>query len=350
MAVFILDDDSADISFVDQRLYFLSQFLRRDLNFFDKRFCVHSCSSLFIVKALGLRDGGIVKAPVPLPFQILETDSRSILSPVSGFLADAGFTHSLTPARNCTYGCSYCYVPTMRVQAGLRAEDWDHWGHRTTFKRNAAELLRRELRPEQVIYCSPLTDPYQPAESERCLLPGLLDAVERHPPRVFVIQTRGTLILRDIDLLMAAAARTSLRVSFSITTDREDVRRIFEPHCEPVEERWQAIAALQAAGIETSVALAPILPSDPEALVERAVAVSHGPIVADPLHVRAVKRSGATTREAAAAICRHHGWTDWLDPEFQQSILARMSAAAKVAGRDFGHGPVGFGLLAKAVF
>jgi DNA repair photolyase len=280
-----------------------------------------------------------------LPFQILEADARSILSPVSGFLAEAGFTHSLTPARNCTFGCSYCYVPTMRIQGGLLPEDWRHWGARTTFKSNAAELARRGLRPHQAIYCSPLTDPYQPAESDARLMSGLLEAVAGHPPRAFVIQTRGPLILRDIDLLREAAKKTILRVSFSITTDREEVRRIFEPHCAPIEKRWQTVEALQAAGIETSVAIAPILPSNPEALIERAVRCSRGPIVADPLHVRAVKRSGATTREAALSICDRHGWNDWLDPTFQGDVLARMANAAGAAQREFGHGPAGFGLL-----
>jgi DNA repair photolyase len=104
-----------------------------------------------------------------MPFQIFETESRSILGPVSGYLAEAGFTHSLSPARNCTFGCSYCYVPTTRVQAGLRPEDWTHWGQWNTFKRNAAELLANALRPHQVIYCSPWTDLYQPAESEERL-------------------------------------------------------------------------------------------------------------------------------------------------------------------------------------
>jgi DNA repair photolyase len=282
-----------------------------------------------------------------LPFQILGTEARSILSPVSGFLAEAGFTHSLTPARNCTFGCSYCYVPTMRVQGGLRPDDWKHWGAQTTFKTNAADLLQRALRPQQVIYCSPLTDPWQPAEAERRLMPGILGAIANHPPRVFVIQTRGPLILRDIELLQRAAEVTSVRVSFSITTDREDVRRIFEPHCAPIEERWRAVEALQTAGIETSVAIAPILPCDPEALIERAVACSRGPIVADPFHVRAVKRSGATTREAAISICERYGWNDWLSPEFQRSILNRMATAAVAANREFGHGPPGFGLLAK---
>jgi DNA repair photolyase len=281
-----------------------------------------------------------------LPFHVFATEARSILSPVSGFLAEAGFTHSLTPARNCTFGCSYCYVPTMRVQAGLRPEDWQHWGEQTTFKSNAAELARRSLRPDQVIYCSPLTDPYQPAEETERLMPGLLQAVANHSPRVFVIQTRGPLILRDLALLQEAARRTRLRVSFSIMTDREEVRRIFEPHCASIDERWRTVETLQEAGIETSVAIAPILPCDPEAMIEHAVTSSQGPIVCDPLHVRAVKRSGATTRIAAVRICEHHSWQEWLDPRHQQTILARMAAKAKASGRDFGYGPGGFGLLA----
>jgi DNA repair photolyase len=285
-----------------------------------------------------------------LPFEILQAEARSILSPVAGFLREAGFTHSLTPARNCTFGCSYCYVPTMRVQAGLRAEDWRHWGERTTFKRNAAELLRRSLGPGQVIYCSPLTDPYQPAEADQRLMPEVLEAVAANPPAVFVIQTRGPLILRDVELLRAVARRTRLRVSFSITTDREEVRGIFEPHCASIGKRWQTVAALRTAGLDVFATLAPILPCDPEALVGRALEVSAGPVVVDTLHVRAVKRSGATTREAGIAICRRHGWAEWLEPEFQRSMLDRMRTVAEAAGREFGHGPSGFGLLANALF
>jgi DNA repair photolyase len=233
----------------------------------------------------------------------------------------------------------------MRVQGGLRPDDWRHWGEFTTFKSNAAELLRRALRPEHVIYCSPLTDPYQPAEETQRVMLEILRAVMESPPRAFVIQTRGPLILRDLDLLREM--QTSLRVSFSVTTDRDEVRRIFEPHCATVEERWRAVEALRDAGISLSVAMAPILPCDPEALVERAAAVSNGPLIADPFHVRAVKRSGATTREAAARICERHGWSEWLDPAFQREVLARMELSARTSGREFGYGPPGFGLLAR---
>src|SRR5579863_2714306 len=98
-----------------------------------------------------------------MPFQVLETNAKSILSPTSGFIAEAGFTHSLTPARNCTFGCSYCYVPTMGIFGGLRSDDARRWGQLTTFKTNAPELLAHELKPSQRIYCSPVVDPYQPA-------------------------------------------------------------------------------------------------------------------------------------------------------------------------------------------
>jgi DNA repair photolyase len=276
-------------------------------------------------------------------FEILQTEARSILSPVSGFLAEAGFTHSLNPARNCGYGCSYCYVPTMRVYAGLRPEDWNRWGQRTTFKSNAAGLLRRELRPGQIVYCSPLTDPYQPAEERQGLMRDILRAVVDAPPKVFVIQTRGPLVLRDLGLLKAAG----VRVSFSITTDREDVRRIFEPHCAPIEERWRTVRALRDAGIPVFAALAPILPCDPAGLVGRAIEETVNPIVADPFHVREVKRSGATTRQPGLAICERYGWEKWLAPEFHRELLESMRGIAERAGRRFGCGPAGFGMLAE---
>src|SRR5213078_4556677 len=112
-----------------------------------------------------------------MPFQVFEAEARTILSATTGFIAEAGFTHSLTPARNCTFGCTYCYVPTLGIYGGLKPEDWQRWGQFTTFKSNAAALLGRELRPNQRIYCSPLVDPYQPAEEAERAMPPILKAI-----------------------------------------------------------------------------------------------------------------------------------------------------------------------------
>jgi DNA repair photolyase len=273
--------------------------------------------------------------------ELRATAARSILSRTSGFIAHAGFTHSLTPARNCTFGCTYCYVPTMRIQGGLKPEDWKHWGHFTTFKSNAPELLDHSLKPDQLIYCSPLTDPYQPAEEQAALMPRILEALLPRPPRLFCVQTRGPLILRDIELLKALNAR----VSFSITTDREDIRRIYEPHCASIAERFQVIEALRAAGIVTFATLSPLLPCDPENLMAMAIEATDQPIIADPFHQRVTKPNGATTREAAVRISERRGFVEWHDAAFQSDVLARMAAVAACAGRDFGVGIEGFAKL-----
>jgi DNA repair photolyase len=285
--------------------------------------------------------------PPPIaPGHPRSVEASRILSPTSGFIAEAGFTHSLTPARNCTFGCSYCYVPTLGIYGGLKPEDVRRWGQFTTFKTNAAELLRRELRAHQRIYCSPLVDPYQPAEAAGRHMPRILDAVLETPPRVFVVQTRGPLILRDLNRLRLLSWRTTLRVSFSVTTNREDVRRLYEPHCAPFAERLEVIRRLREAGIETYATLAPLLPCDPEELALLALKASRRDLIGDPLHVRAVKRHGATTREAALRVSAAHDFNPWLDAEFQARVVDRIRAAAEAMGHGFATGPAGFGQLA----
>ncbi len=278
---------------------------------------------------------------------VYRASSKSILSATSGFIAEAGFTHSLSPARNCTFGCTYCYVPTMRVYGGLQPDDWQHWGEFTTFKSNAAELLRKALAPDQKIYCSPLVDPYQPAESTEALLPHVLDALLERPPRVFVIQTRGPLILRDLARLQALAQRTNLRVSFSIPTDRDDIRRVYEPHCASIAERFDTVRQLRQAGVQTYATLAPLLPCNPEKLLDYALAATETDIIGDAFHVRSVKKLGATTREAALRISQRLGHTRWHDPDFQNEIVDLMQRHAAAHGRRFGVGPQAFGWLAE---
>ena len=282
-----------------------------------------------------------------MPFEVFHAESKSALSPTTGFIAQAGFTHSLTPARNCTFGCSYCYVPTMGIYGGLKPEDWKHWGHFTTFKSNVPELLRRELRGGQVIYCSPVVDPYQPVEESEELMPQILDELIARPPRVFVIQTRGPLILRDLARLAELSKRTALRVSFSLTTNREEIRRLYEPQCATIEQRIEAVRRLREAGIDTFATLAPLLPCDPEELARLALDATNRDVIGDALHIRAVKPNGATTRAAAFAISERHEHSAWLNAGFQTNVAARIAKIVNNAGRRFATGPEGFRWLTQ---
>ncbi len=235
----------------------------------------------------------------------------------------------------------------MRVYGGLKPQDWSHWGQFTTFKSNAPDLLRRQLRSDQVIYCSPLVDPYQPAEETQRLMPQILAELLARPPKIFVIQTRGPLILRDLDQLIELSRCTSLRVSFSVTTNREQIRKLYEPHCATISRRIETVRRLRDAGIQTYATLAPLLPCDPEELAALALDATCSDIIADPLHIRAAKPRGGTTREAAFAISGRHEFSAWLEPKFQAEVTARIGHTVSEAGRRFASGTEGFGWLAQ---
>ena len=177
-------------------------------------------------------------------------------------------------------------------------------------------------------------------------MPGILEALADRPPRAFVLQTRSPLVLRDLPLLRQLAELTRVRVSFSITTDDEAVRRRYEPHCEPIADRLEAIRTLRRAGLAVHATLAPLLPCNPELLAQLALDATSTDVIGDPLHVRATKRSGATTRDTAYRVAERFGDEEWFEPVFQSEIVERIRAVVERAGRRFAIGPRGFGLLA----
>ncbi len=178
-------------------------------------------------------------------------------------------------------------------------------------------------------------------------MPEILKSVLDTPPAAFTIQTRGPLIERDLELLVEVSRKTKLRVSFSVTTDDDRIRRLYEPHCESNDRRFETICRLREAGIDVHATLAPLLPCNPEVLAERAIAATTCDLIGDPLHVRQVKKSGATTREQAWRIAKIHHHDEWFDPVFQTTIVERIRRIAEGRGRRFATGTEGFSWLAQ---
>jgi len=103
------------------------------------------------------------------------------------------------------------------------------------------------------------TDPYQPAEGRYRLTRACIEVLaDRSNP--FSIITRGPLIVRDVDVLTAAASRAAVTVTFSVPTLDDSVWRTTEPGTAPPLQRLRALSALASAGIRASVGMAPILP------------------------------------------------------------------------------------------
>ncbi|MEC0231831.1 SPL family radical SAM protein [Paenibacillus alba] len=200
-----------------------------------------------------------------MSIKISHKSARQLLTKASGFLE--GYSHTLNPYTGCVFACSYCYVRQMPV-ALFRDEGW---GDFVDVKDNAAELLAKELaraesRGPVKIFMSSATDPYQPIEHKERITRSLLEVMSVHPPDFLFVQTRSPLVTRDADLFELLGDR--VRVSMTVETDREEVRRAFTPSAPPIPARLQALRELAARGIPVQATIAPVLPSS-EQFAER---------------------------------------------------------------------------------
>src|SRR5438270_2229290 len=233
-----------------------------------------------------------------------QINARSIFSPATGFIQRGGFDWSCNPYVGCTFGCTYCYAMFLPQNRRPR-EEWGRWFQP---KVNAPELARRHAHKVagQAVYLSSVTDPYLPAERSLRLTRGVLEALVPYQPRL-LIQTRGPLVVRDIDVLKKFR---SVRVNLSIPTDSERVRPALEPKAPPLERRWQALAALRAAGLPVGVCVTPMLPlEDVEAFVRRLAEFAPDVLVTQHFH-DAGGGFGADTGEMARDLLEQRRWTE----------------------------------------
>lgn len=186
-----------------------------------------------------------------------EEPCRSALNAVRGM----PFPWSLNPYMGCAHRCTFCYVRAFEARADRPADD--RYGRSVRVKVNIAEVLATELaRPSwarEEVVIGAATDPYQPAEGCYRLTRACIRLLAAHGTP-FGIITRGPLIVRDLDVLQAAAARVPVSVSISIPSLDERVWRTTEPGTAPPRQRLRALRMLRDGGIRVGVAVAPILP------------------------------------------------------------------------------------------
>jgi DNA repair photolyase len=199
-----------------------------------------------------------------------ESECKSALTRVQGM----PFQWSLNPYRGCTHGCPYCYARDY-----FRRMDRDPgagFDHEIEVKSNFAAVLEAELRRprEGAVALGTATDPYQPCEGRFRVTRRALEVLLRHPMPLSII-TKGTLIVRDLDLLVQLARRVELRIWSSITTVDPAIAGRIEPGAAPPAKRLEAIRRMRAVGLRAGVLLAPVVPglTDGDASM-RAVAVA----------------------------------------------------------------------------
>ncbi|TVX98695.1 SPL family radical SAM protein [Cohnella terricola] len=245
---------------------------------------------------------------------------KTLLNKGTGFLG--GYTHSLNPYTGCAFGCTYCYVRQMPVSL-FREGGWGSW---VDVKQGAADLLRKELRRAKTkgpvtIFMSSSTDPYQPVEYKEQVTRSLLEVMAEDPPDFLLLQTRSPLVCRDIDLLRLLGDR--VRVSMTVETDREDIRKVFAPYAPPIPARLNALRELSKAEIPTQAAIAPILPSSEE-FPELLRQVTNRICIDD--YFMGDGSGGKRTRKLGIhALYEELGLEEWNCPSAYRSVVERLN-------------------------
>lgn len=195
-----------------------------------------------------------------VPTKYVPVEPRTILNKVTS--PDLGLEWSMNPYQGCEHGCAYCYArPTHEYWGYSAGTDFERV---VLLKRNAAQLLERELRRPSwqvgVISISGNTDCYQPVERKERITRQLLEVVQRYRQPIAMI-TKNALVLRDLDILREMAAANLARVAISLTTLDEGLRRRMEPRTSTAANRLRAMEQLSAAGVPVQVMMAPIIPA-----------------------------------------------------------------------------------------
>jgi DNA repair photolyase len=246
--------------------------------------------------ALPLIERGAVARAFDTPgfrgMTFFEIRARSVVNrvPESSRMA---FRWTINPYRGCQHACRYCFARNSHTYLDLDAgSDFDT---KVVVKVNAPELVRTKLaspgwRGEHIAMGTNV-DCYQRAEGRYRLMPGIIGAL-RDAANPFSILTKGTLILRDIDLMALAAEVTDVGLNVSAGFVDKELWRSIEPGTPAPERRLEVCAALNDRGLGCGVLVGPVVPylSDSPAQLDAAVrqAAAAGATHAVPivLHLR----------------------------------------------------------------
>jgi DNA repair photolyase len=225
--------------------------------------------------------------PVPAGLAVTAIEPLGLRLPMFDLTTGTGdFVAGGVISHNCFARNTHTYLD---LDAG---HDFDT---QVVVKVNAGSLLRRELAARKWagghIAMGTNVDVYQRAEGRYRLMRQILAAL-RDFANPFSILTKGTLILRDLDLLRQAASVTQVGLSVSVGFVDESLWRSVEPGTPSPRRRLDAVRALTDAGFPVSVLMAPILPglTDGDASIDATVAAiaASGAVSATPLplHLR----------------------------------------------------------------
>lgn len=171
------------------------------------------------------------------------------------------FRWTVNPMRGCLHACTYCFARPTHEYLGLGPDE--DFQTQIVVKTNVAEVLAAELRrrswAHEHVALGTNTDPYQRAEGRYALMPGIIGALA-HSGTPLSLLTKGTLLRRDLPLLVEAAGEVGVSVAVSLAIGDEELQQAMEPGTPTPRARLALIRAVRDAGLSCTVMVAPVMP------------------------------------------------------------------------------------------
>jgi len=165
-----------------------------------------------------------------------------------------------SPYTGCVFGCLYCYS----IKSDIWSARLKHWGIKPNTakpKKNVVTNLKKDLEElqgipaqQKEVQIGNFFDPYPPIEKNLQITRKCLEVFKEFPDWKVHLETKSSLILRDIDVMKDIQ---SFEAEITITTLTHD--KHFEPYAESTQKRLEVIKELADKNIFTRVMIMPVL-------------------------------------------------------------------------------------------
>ncbi|WP_194087893.1 MULTISPECIES: Rv2578c family radical SAM protein [unclassified Cryobacterium] len=277
-------------------------------------------------------------------------DMIDITTGTGDFIANGVISHNCFARNTHTY---------LDLDAG---KDFDN---EIIVKVNVAEVLRKELaRPaweRNAVALGTNTDPYQRAEGRYRLMPGVIAALADSGTPLSIL-TKGTLIRRDLDLLVEASTLVPVDLALSIAIYDDELQSAVEPGTPSTAARLATVTAIRERGLRCSVFMMPILPflTDTRAHLDDALrqakAAGASDVMYSALHLRPGVRDWFMqwlARDHPDLVPRYHelyGRNAYAPKGYRQWLALRIKPLIRAHGLEHGiEDPVTGGVRSRAL-
>lgn len=186
------------------------------------------------------------------------------------------------------------------------------------------------------------SDPYPTVEAQNLATRACLETLTEQDCRIQIV-TKSDLVTRDIDLLKKVPSA----VSFSITTDDDELARIIEPNAPPPSKRLGAVEKVIRSGLPATVRIDPIIPfvnDTPDSLIRVLASLGVRHVTSSTYKVKSDnwKRLSHALPEAAAQLKplyfekgERKGGNIYLPEEMRASLMERVRTTALASRVSF---------------